>query len=83
MTEQQLPKFLKAKDVADWLGISEQALANDRYRGEGVPFVRIGSRIRYRLSDLLAYVEANTTEVVPAPQPPANRPGRTHPAKRV
>lgn len=80
----QLPQFLKAKEVADWLGISEQALANDRFRGDGIPFVRIGSRIRYRLADLLQYVEQNT--VVPGEQvavAPVNRSARVHTARRV
>lgn len=80
----QLPTFLKAREVAEWLGISEQALAQDRFRGDGIPFVRIGARVRYRMADLLQYVEENT--VVPSEQPPstpANRPARTHAARRV
>ena len=74
----ELPKFLKCKEVAEWLGISEQALAQDRFRGDGIPFVRIGARVRYRLADLHEYVEKNTVQTVPA-----NRPARTHPLKRV
>ena len=83
----ELPKFLKCKEVAEWLGISEQALAQDRFRGDGIPFVRIGARVRYRLADLHEYVEKNT--VVPgeqaqqAPQGPVNRPARTHAARGV
>ena len=79
----QLPKFLKAKDVAEWLGISLQSLASDRFRGEGIPFVKIGTRVRYRLDEVLAYVEANSVATDQPQQPPANRPARTHGMKRV
>lgn len=71
-------KFLKAEDVAEELGVSVASLAQDRYRGEGIPYIKIGSRVRYLASDLEAYVEANRVETVPA-----NRPARTHPLKRV
>ena len=82
----QLPKFLRAREVAEWLGISEQALAQDRFRGDGIPYVRIGSRVRYRMADLVEYVEKNT--VIPGTQTPvvptelAKQPARVHPAKR-
>ena len=75
----ELPKFLKAADVADWLGISEQSLAADRHRGEGIPFVKIGSRVRYRLDEVMAYIEANTAQT----EPPAKKPAHTHKLKRV
>lgn len=78
----QLPKFLKATDVADWLGISEQSLAADRFRGEGIPYVKIGKRVRYRLDEVLSYIEANTADCTPQTSP-ANRPGRTAKMKRV
>lgn len=84
MADTQLPQFLRAKEVAEWLGISEQALASDRFRGDGIPYVRIGTRIRYRMADLLKYVEENTHVPGEQPQqPPANRPARTHGMKRV
>ena len=82
MAESALPKFLKAADVADWLGISEQSLAADRFRGEGIPYVKVGHRVRYRFDEVLKYIEANTQEVAPHAVP-ANRPARVHRAKRV
>lgn len=71
----QLPKLLRASEVAEWLGLTEAALAQDRHRGEGLPFVRFGTRIRYRLDDLLAYVNENTT--VPSPDPAPAAPVRS------
>lgn len=85
--------LLTAKEVADYLSISPDALAQDRFRGEGIPYVKIGSRVRYRLSSLLTYLEENEqrgtdeigqTATTPLPpNTPANRPARVHTARRV
>lgn len=49
------------KQTADYLGMSTGTLANYRSRGESpIPFCRIGSRIRYRASDVHAYVMERT-----------------------
>lgn len=72
------PTFMTATEVADMFAISTDSLAQDRFRGEGIPYVKIGSRVRYRLDAVLAYVDANTAATVPA-----NRPARSHAAKRV
>lgn len=71
-------KYLRAEVVAEMLDITEHSLAQDRYLGIGIPYVKIGKRVRYRLEDVHAFIEANT--VVTAP---ANRPARVHRAKRV
>ena len=52
---------LGAKEAAEYLGIQEQTLAvwrcNQRYP---LPFIRVGRRIKYRISDLDAFL-ANRT----------------------
>lgn len=35
-------------------------LEGQRVRGEGAPYVKVGRLVRYRVSDLDAYIEANT-----------------------
>lgn len=49
-----------AAQVADYLQISEAALAQNRYRGVGPKFIRHGRRIFYRWSDVQAYLDAAT-----------------------
>ena len=75
--------LLTAREVADYLSISEESLAQDRFRGDGIPYVKIGTRVRYRLSALLRYLDENTA----APSNPVptgvNRPARTHAVRRV
>ena len=44
------------------LGMKSKSLANSRHTGVGVqiPFIKLGNLVRYRLSDLLRYMEKNT-----------------------
>jgi predicted DNA-binding transcriptional regulator AlpA len=54
-------QLLTTKQAAQILGVSTAFLERDRWAGARVPFVKIGSRaIRYRHSDLLAYIESCT-----------------------
>ncbi|MCU1361272.1 MAG: hypothetical protein JWN99_2561 [Ilumatobacteraceae bacterium] len=48
-------------DAACVLGVSAGALQDWRYLGRGPAFVRVEGQIRYRLSELVAYIERNTT----------------------
>lgn len=50
------------EEVADFLRIPEPRLAQDRYYGVGPKFVKYGRRVRYRWSDVHAWVDANTVQ---------------------
>ncbi len=53
--------LLTTKQAAQILGVSVAFLERDRWAGARVPFIKIGSRaVRYRLSDLHAYIESCT-----------------------
>lgn len=53
--------LLTTKQAAQILGVSIAFLERDRWAGARVPFVKIGARaVRYRHSDLLAYIESCT-----------------------
>ncbi|MGS2805962.1 helix-turn-helix transcriptional regulator [Nocardia sp. MW-W600-9] len=47
-------------EVAEYLGTTVAALAQQRYRGEGAPYKRLGRGIRYDWAEVMAWVEANT-----------------------
>jgi predicted DNA-binding transcriptional regulator AlpA len=50
-----------AREVAEYLQISEGSLAQHRYRGSGPRFIKIGGhRVMYRWSDIEDYLDANT-----------------------
>lgn len=45
------------EEAAEYLRLSKNTLNWNRSHGGGPAFVRVGGRIRYRLSDLRAYVK--------------------------
>jgi len=55
----QLPEVSTGKQLAAFLQTTEAALAQDRYLRRGVPFVKIGSRVRYLRADVLNFLSAN------------------------
>ena len=48
-----------AKQVAREIHSTEGSLAQARYKGEGIPFVKIGRKVLYRWSDVDEYVAAH------------------------
>lgn len=62
-----LPR-LNERQLAERWGVSVRTLQAARVKGSGVPFVRIGRSVRYRLEDVLAYEQArlrtNTSETL-------------------
>lgn len=60
-----LPDALRLVDTtvaAEILHIEFNTLQNWRSLGRGPKFVKIGSRVRYCLSDLLTYIESHSHE---------------------
>jgi hypothetical protein len=51
--------FLTEKQLASRHQLSVKTLRNARVSGSYVCFVRLGRTVRYRLSDVVAYEEAN------------------------
>lgn len=51
--------LMTSKQLAAFLQTSEQALAQDRYLGRGVPFVKIGKRVRYERDEVFRFLAAN------------------------
>lgn len=51
--------LLHERDAADLLKLSMRTLQAWRCRGFGPRFVKVGRAIRYRQSDIIAWIEAN------------------------
>lgn len=58
-TAPELPALANPKQTAAYIGTTEASLAQDRYLRRGLPYTRVGSRIRYMRDDVLAYLAAN------------------------
>lgn len=55
-----VPELWSEKRTAEQLGVSPGSLRQDRHRGIGLPFVRLGRKVRYRAEDVAAYIAAHT-----------------------
>ena len=57
-----MDSLLSTKQASEYLGLAEKTLANSRYSGVGIsiPFIKIGSSVRYRLSEIESFIETNT-----------------------
>ncbi|XDZ68971.1 helix-turn-helix domain-containing protein [Alphaproteobacteria bacterium LSUCC0226] len=57
--------YLTPKQAAEFLGVSIHTLQNQRVQRVGPPFIKIRNRlIRYKLADLIAYLEKNRVVTV-------------------
>ncbi|WP_235687324.1 helix-turn-helix domain-containing protein [Mycobacteroides chelonae] len=54
-----LPPVATGKHVAAVLGTSEAALSQERYLHKGIPYTRLGRRVRYLRSDVIEFLAAN------------------------
>ncbi len=56
-------RLLTSKEAAALLAVSEAFLERDRWRGERIPYIRVGARaVRYRLDDLDAFIESRRSD---------------------
>ncbi|OBF38223.1 hypothetical protein A5724_10480 [Mycobacterium sp. ACS1612] len=56
---EELPPIATAGQVAQVVQTTVDALAQDRYRRRGIPYVKIGGRVRYLRQDVLDYLAAS------------------------
>lgn len=56
-------RFLSPEQVAGLIGVPVSTLAQWRYRGRGIPFLRIERLVRYDLADVEAYLQRSRVEV--------------------
>jgi len=64
MVTQEKPKakdkFLNPPEAADFLTVQPQTLAKWRMDGRNLPYIKVGRSVRYKLSDLQAFIEKQT-----------------------
>jgi len=53
-------QLLTTEELAVFLGVSSQILKINRMTASGIPFIRLGRTIRYRLCDVEDHLAANT-----------------------
>jgi excisionase family DNA binding protein len=55
-----MPRLLTTEQTAQILGISPSTLAKARVFGGKLPFVKLGRSVRYRLEDILSFIDQQT-----------------------
>lgn len=65
----QLPALATPAEVAEYLHTTTASLAQDRYPGgTGPKFIKRGSRVLYRWSDVLEWLDRNTFQPTDDPR---------------
>lgn len=52
--------LLTEDEVSRIFNISKNTLRSDRFKGSGLPYIKIERRVRYKVSDIEKYLAANT-----------------------
>jgi hypothetical protein len=60
-----LPSIMTAEELAPAIRSSVGALAQDRYRNQGIPYIKMGRRVRYVRAEVARYLLANRRATVP------------------
>lgn len=76
-----MEKLIKDREAALHLGVSISFLQKDRIFQRRIPFVRLGGAVRYRESDLNAFIQ-NLPASIPSPEPAATTPPHPYIGKR-
>lgn len=58
-TTATLPVLMDQRRAAAYLGVSVKWLERDRWIGATIAYVKIGRAVRYRATDLAAFVDRN------------------------
>jgi excisionase family DNA binding protein len=53
-------RLMTTRELAERLNVPEPTIYGWRYKGEGPPVVRVGGRLRYRWSDVDAWLRDQT-----------------------
>jgi excisionase family DNA binding protein len=69
-------RLLTSEQAASILGVRIQTLRSWSYQKKNLPIVKIGGRVRYRLSDLKRFIESRTIQ-------PSNGQERIAPQKKT
>lgn len=62
-----MDRYLMPKEVEKLTGFKLQSLANARHKGRGLPYYKVGRSVRYKLSDVISFMEhhrVNPTEQI-------------------
>lgn len=66
----EMPEYMTPREAAQVIRKTEASLAQDRYLGRGLPYIKVGTeknaRVLYARADVAAFLAAGRTEPVGA-----------------
>jgi predicted DNA-binding transcriptional regulator AlpA len=58
-------RYIDEKEVARITGRGLQTLRNDRHRGRGLPYIKMGRSVRYSFEDVISFMESRKIATAP------------------
>lgn len=55
-----LPRLMDQRELCAYIGKSTSWAERARWSGDGPKFIKIGRHVRYRVTDVLAWIESNS-----------------------
>jgi predicted DNA-binding transcriptional regulator AlpA len=52
-------RYINENQLADLTGIALSTLRNNRSKGQGIPYIKLGRSVRYDLQDVIEFMEAH------------------------
>jgi len=49
-------RLVGQKEVAQLIGMSQAWLEQSRFKGKGIPYIKIGRAVRYRMSEVVKWI---------------------------
>ena len=65
----EIERYLTPLEVEKFSGRKLQTLANERHLGRGIPYYKVGSSVRYKLADVINFMERHRVD----PEAPGGR----------
>jgi len=55
--QMETPRWIKEREVSEITGFAVQTLRNWRFKGKGPAYTKVGRSVRYRLDQVLKFME--------------------------
>lgn len=59
MAADQYDKLLTQNEVVEWTGMSPAWFEMNRFKGTGIPYVRLGRAVRYKVSEVQRWIDSH------------------------
>ncbi|OQA91181.1 MAG: hypothetical protein BWY26_01115 [Elusimicrobia bacterium ADurb.Bin231] len=58
-------EYIDERDLSRLIKRALSSIRNDRFKGQGVPFIKVGRSVRYSYSDAIAFMEQRKIKTDP------------------